>query len=535
MKKENLLKFRCAAFLFFIVFILYFRTLNAPFLLDDLSRITSNPDIKNISLISEKLIFKYSGKKNSYKNDPSRPVVYFTYALNYWLSGLKTFSYHFVNLIIHYLNSLFVFFLLLKIYGFSTVKNEGTSIFVPMLCATLFAVHPVNTSCVSYVYNRADLLGTMFYVLSLLAFLGFVKNGKLLYLLSLCSFAFALFSKQYAVTLPAVVIALDYLIVSEYNWKEFRKRLVAHAGYWVMFILYLSFRYLYFGAIGDLEAHFAKPALNYLIFAPYAYFRYFVTFFIPWNICIDHNVKFENINQVFFVVSYVIIAGSVFFVLNCIYRKKNSMKIIIFFLIWFFITLSPTSTILPTTTYIADNRLYLSGIGLMGLIFHFGCKVEFQKSNRSKFIIILAMYCLIMFGIAANQNEKYRKPERLWSDVIRKYPTHARGHLNYGFELYGSENYKGALKEFELTKKLDPGKPLAYNNAGMVLIELGKPDLARFEFEKVIRLDKEFCLPYTNLGYLKYLKKEFEEAEKYYKKAIEIDSRKSVNYNNLSI
>ncbi|MBN1383694.1 MAG: hypothetical protein JW983_02270, partial [Elusimicrobia bacterium] len=101
--------------IFLATTVVYYNSLHVPFLLDDIAKIVNNPDIKNLSNLKTKLIYPYSKNKVYERNDPSRPVVYFTYALNYYFGKLNTFGYHLFNIIIHVFNAILLFFLTKKI------------------------------------------------------------------------------------------------------------------------------------------------------------------------------------------------------------------------------------------------------------------------------------------------------------------------------------------------------------------------------------------------------------------------------------
>ena len=93
-------------------------------------------------------------------------------------------------------------------------SDDGQSLFLSAGTALLFAVHPMNTESVAYIYHRSESLSTAFYLLSLILFLMSVERGTFFLVLSLSSFAAGFFCKETAVTLPVVILAVDYLFLS---------------------------------------------------------------------------------------------------------------------------------------------------------------------------------------------------------------------------------------------------------------------------------------------------------------------------------
>src|SRR3989339_85736 len=180
--------------------IVYHNSLNAPFIFDDIPKIVENPDIQKLSNLKTKLIYKYNEQYHNFKrNDPSRPLVYLTFTLNYYFGKLNPFGYHLFNLIIHIFNAILVFFLAKKIIsviyekGSTPLENVNNKIggkpcganggskspfcnnvrelysltgltLFPFLVSLLFAIHPINTNTVTYIFSRSDLLANMFYI-----------------------------------------------------------------------------------------------------------------------------------------------------------------------------------------------------------------------------------------------------------------------------------------------------------------------------------------------------------------------------------
>ena len=146
--------------------LVYLNSLNAPFIFDENTKIVKNPDIRKLSGIASKLVYPYSKNKDQiYRNDPSRPLVYLTYAVNYHYGKLNTFGYHVFNVLLHALNAVLAFLFFSMILS-AVFRKDAVG--PPLIAALLFAVHPINTSAVNYVMGRSDLMSTAFYLLSII-------------------------------------------------------------------------------------------------------------------------------------------------------------------------------------------------------------------------------------------------------------------------------------------------------------------------------------------------------------------------------
>ena len=430
--------------------IVYHNSLKAPFIFDDMAKIVNNPDIQQLSNLKTKLIYKYSENNKVFeRNDPSRPLVYLTFTLNYYFGKLNPFGYHLFNLIIHIFNAILVFFLAKKIIsgiyekGSTPLENVNNKIggkpcgasggskspfcnnvrelysltgltLFPFLVSLLFAIHPINTNTVTYIFSRSDLLATFFYISSVLLFikatdknLPILKSFNPLYILSLICFILAIFSKQIAVTLPAIILIYDYIFLNEYKVSKVIEKKNYHIPYWLLFIGYLAFRYFYLGGIGDIEAESTWNRYSYLIIQPYIILRYLKMLLIPTGLSIDHIINPVKLYELKTIISFIFIIV-VFLSSYIVYRKKtNISKLILFSILWFFIILSPTSSIFPTTSPLVENRLYLSGIGFF-IIFVIMCflfvnlKAGFLSLVPNLFPIILLYGVMGIFNVPLN-------------------------------------------------------------------------------------------------------------------------------------
>ena len=143
---------------------IYSNTLKNGFVYDDEFTVVNNTLIKNFSNISKlftKEYFAASGEM-SY-----RPVVTFTYFIDYALYGLKPYGYHLTNLLLHALNGVILYIFLTLLF-----KPSQSSIFnLQLLISLLFATHPVLTEAVNAISFREDLLCFLFYISALIPYI----------------------------------------------------------------------------------------------------------------------------------------------------------------------------------------------------------------------------------------------------------------------------------------------------------------------------------------------------------------------------
>ena len=223
-----------------ITLITYSGSINNDFVWnwDDNEYIIENPVIKDISLNSLFTHFKI------YQLGNYHPLTTISYAIEYKLFGENPLPYHINNITLHLINSLLVFIFIKKLTG----KNEMAAI-----VSLLFAIHPLHTESVAWISERKDLLFTVFYLASLIFYMKYLKESvlddkniknkttssdKKVYIkkfipkanpfislirspLTISTFLFllSLFSKAMGVSLPVVLLLIDYLLKRKLNIK----------------------------------------------------------------------------------------------------------------------------------------------------------------------------------------------------------------------------------------------------------------------------------------------------------------------------
>jgi predicted membrane-bound mannosyltransferase len=151
-----------------------------------------------------------------------RPIVLVSFFLDFMLWGLNPFGFHLVNISIHLMNTLLVFFIITLL-----TKDRSLGLF----SGIFFGIHPVQTEVVNAIFNRGDLLATFFVFLSLFLYLRFLSIRKsYLYVLSLCVFVFALLSKEIAFVLIILLLATDFYFIADLRWKSVFTRLRFYLG-----------------------------------------------------------------------------------------------------------------------------------------------------------------------------------------------------------------------------------------------------------------------------------------------------------------
>jgi len=469
-----------AVVLLALTFGIYQGSLHGPFTFDDRPKIIDNPDIKDWQHIWAKLVYPYDAKREMTRNDPSRPVVYLSFAFNYALGKLDTFGYRLFNVLLHCLNALLLFActrLLMRL----AFKREGW--LFPAVAAALFAIHPICTSTVSYVFSRSDILALFFFLSSLLCFAHAVTGKHLRFLsypAALVCFALSFYSKQSAATLPVLLLLFDLVLLSAYDWRQVGRRVGYHLPFWALLVGMLLFRYLYFGTIGDLEAKTPLAAGPYFMTQGYSIVRYIQMILAPVGLCFDHGISpAKSFAEPQIIGSWLLIAAALVGLLLLGRRKQTpAAQLVIFYAGWFIINLAPTSSFLPTTAVIVENRVYIAGLawaGLLALCYYLPlCGKTCTKAAQVAFLCVALLHITLLTALATERNSLYADEVKLWKDVVEQYPKNGRAHMVLGNLYNERKDEDKAIEEFELVKELEPTRPDAQGNLASIYYKRGK-------------------------------------------------------------
>ncbi len=525
-----------------LTFLLYLPSLRAPFILDDLPKIIDNPEIRSLSQFKKSLDHSYPRiQRASNHNDPSRPLTYFTYFLNYQLRGLKPGTYHLFNVLLHIATTILLFFLIRKISS-SVFKIPSETI--PLLVAILFALHPVQASTVSYIFRRSDLLYAFFYLVSFYSFLPAVeKKSKLFLIFSLTSFIFSLLSKQSAITLPLILIIFDFIFLSNRNLIELKERLNLHKPFWIILLLYLGWRYFYLGGLGDLEALDRIKTSLYILNQPYILMKYIQILIVPKSLCLDPlMIPATSFFEFKIWASWLVLMGLAVLAFSLSFIRGWKSKVVQFSLLWFLIHLVPTSSFFSTTRLMVENRIYLAGIGfivaflsLFFVLFKLDLKLGFfAKQNFMGSLLFISI--LILFSLLTwRRNVVYGNPVLLWKEVVKLYPHHTMAYSHLGLAYQTKKNYEKAIAAFDQALLLDPNLTESYYNKGNLYLDKESYDKALECYRKVMDLEPNFSRSYHNAALIYARRKQFGEAQVLYEKAIQLDPTSAEAYYNLGL
>jgi len=524
-----------AFFVLALVLLAYSGSFNAQFHLDDIVKIQDNPAIKDIGNVPR---YFYPAEGNyPLKMLEFRPVQYATLALDYHLFGLEPWSYHLFNLLLHLIDCLLVFTAVRLVLrkGGADDKASYTTAFVT---ASVFALHPLQTSTVMYLSNgRSVMLAGMFYLLGFISYVRAREAGEkkryAWYALSPVSYLLGLLSKEIAVTLPAVIIAYDYLIYRRAagGIRGVIKRIPWYASYLAALGLFVAWKTAVHGYAVVREAPY--PVVDYLMSEAKVFLLYLRLAVLPVNLNADYSLPLTTSLSAGVLLGFAAFAA----VLAVLYLFRKREPVAVFFGLWFIVLLLPESTVVPFRDIAVEYRMYLPLAGLIAAVCTVAMKIRVGKGDRKAAIGLFAAV-LAVFGFMSFQRiNVYRTETSYWSDVAEKSPWSGRAHTNLGRALLMNKSYNEAVSELSKALVVEPDylqSDVTLYNLGMCYYENGDMKTAAGYFEAAIGVNPSYPESYRKLGDAYGIMGRPEDAARMLKKALELGGHNPDTERNLA-
>lgn len=547
-------------------FLAYANSFTVPFQFDDDAYIVNNPIIRTFHYFTSPGDIRILTERTPTAVPPAlryafttRMLGYLTFAVNYRLHGLDVAGYHAVNLAIHILNGIFVFLILQATLG--TARSAGkeggavsTGEFIAGLVALIFVSHPVQTQAVTYISQRFASLAAFFYLLSFLLYIGFIRSGrwrKAVYAGSLASAAAAMLTKEFAITLPVMLALYDVTFLPGSR----RDRIRRLAPFAATLAIIPALVFLQQGSLQSLDSTMRTitaadssgiPRSHYLLTQFRVVALYLRLLFIPVGQNVDHDVPVYTslfAPQVLFSFLLLLSLFSAALWLHGVSKRKPEhpeLRLAAFGILWFFITLSVESSIIPLGELVAEYRLYLPSVGLIAsvvsLVFFAMRRFAQQGVLRPALAYGLCALVIIPLLIATSlRNTVWASETALWEDAARKSPGRVRPHQNLGLYYGRKGRLEEAKRELTAALALDPANFELHNNLGVIYKQLGEYDHAVQEYTTVLSLSPRDVMARYNLGNLYLAQGRIPEAVREYEKTVELIPEYDEAHNNLGI
>jgi tetratricopeptide (TPR) repeat protein len=443
-----------------------------------------------------------------------RPVSLFTLGLNWYFGQDNVYGYHLVNIAIHIVTAIALFFCLLTISDTPNMTsfNRGNAIFVALTGTLLWALNPVQTQAVTYIVQRMASLATMFYLLAILFYLygriALILPEKLFYFSGVfVLFFLSLGSKENAITLPFILVMAEVIFFADLQNKRVRKIILRSLLALIMVCLLAIIFIFVEGSFSSwlntaYEGRFFSLSER-LLTESRIVVKYISQIFypIPPRLSLSHDVVVSrSLVEPWTTFPSIILLMSLA-LLGAVSIKKNPL--LAFAILFFLINHVVESTILPLEL-VFEHRNYLPSLFLFAPVASFVksginryChEIKYISSLLTLFIIVI----IIMFGAGTYiRNFDWMTTQSLWFDALKKAPNSFRPAYFSALWLQDNGYPQQALPLFERSfnfaeQARDQNLARVFSLLGISSIYLvdGQLDKGIYFLNKTLEIDNKF-------------------------------------------
>jgi Flp pilus assembly protein TadD len=462
---------------------------------DDVHVVQSNIFIQSLENIP--LFFKDPSTYSSVsRNQQYRPMVSVSLAIDYWLAkGPAPFWYHASTLFWYSIQCVLMYSIVLKIINIS-IKHRFNP-YVSLIIVAWYALHTANAETINYISARSDSLSTCWVIIALAIFIHFPRHQK--WGFYLIPFIIASLFKQTAIVFPALLTLYALLFDKKASFGElinvktraplYRSLIASTGACWVTALMLGIF-------LKSMDPATYTPGgdsiYRYIITQPFVLFHYISNFILPVHLALDADwpLLSSMIDDRFFIGVSVIILMMWAAIAS---SKHTTTRPITFGILWFFIALLPTSSIIPLADAMNDHRMFFPCIGLaLSVVYSLYYDVLRHEKWLEQNHLIPSFFFLSLLIISAyaygtyQRNNVWRTEESLWHDAAIKYPQNARALMAYGIALMQRNQDKLAEHYFLQARQYAPDYSYIYVQLGLLNQKYGRNKEAEQYFDQAV-------------------------------------------------
>ncbi|MCX5848919.1 MAG: tetratricopeptide repeat protein [Deltaproteobacteria bacterium] len=428
------------------------------------------------------------------------PLIWLSFMLDYQFYGLNAGGYHVTNLILHIMSTLLLFLLFNRMTG---------AIWKSAFVAALFALHPLHVESVAWIAERKDVLSAFFWMLTLCLYVSYTEKPAIRrYLLVLFSFTCALMSKPMVVTLPVIMILLDYWPLGRFESKKDNLilwQLKEKIPFFVLsaVLVIVTFQAPQNTSLKTLYAPYSKSSLDvFPLFSRIAnalvsFVTYLEKTFWPHDLAVfypflGHFPFWQVLGSVLLI---LVISAAVIVMVK-------RLPYLFFGWLWFAATIFPVIGVIQVGGFsMADRYTYIPLIGIFVMLAWGIPALIKREETRKKILFPAAIAVLTILAVLSwKQCGYWENSIYLLNHSLRVTKYNYLAHNNLASALLEKGKTQEAIYHYDQSIIIAPDYVLAYNNKGVIYAKCGQYQLAIENFNEAIRRKPDYANAYNNRG-----------------------------------
>jgi hypothetical protein len=449
------------------------------------------------------------------------PLTWLSHQLDISLFGLWAGGHHLTNLAIHIANTLLLCHLLFRLTG-----NPWRSAFV----AALFAIHPLHVESVVWVAERKDLLCSLFVMLTLHAYYRYTKGTRSAYLLALAGLVAALLAKPMAVTVPFLLLLLDFWPLNRISTTPWRRLcvekvpflIIAIASSVVTIIAQCSGGALVSTQQADIPLRLANAVVSITRYLRRTVWPTDLAALYPF----PRSIPVGQIAFSIFLIMTLMLAAIAW---------RQSRPYLLFGMLWFLGMLVPVSGLIQVGQQgMADRYTYLPLIGVFIGVVWLVADLAAARQIRTSFLVATSLIVLAACWLGTSTQLSYwRSSEALFQRALAVTSRNYVMHLNLGNEYKNTGRLNEAINEYLIAVGIMPLNPAPHCYLADGLHAAGRLDEAVGQYQVALRIKPNFPEAHNNLGATFYKQGKLAEAIVHYTEALRLNPNDPIARTNL--
>ena len=455
------------------------------------------------------------------------PMTWLSLILDYKLYGSSAGGYHVTNVLIHLVNTILLFLIFVKMTG---------ELWKCGFVAALFAIHPLHVESVAWIMERKDVLSTMFWLLTIVLYVYYTESLSLRYYVCVCvAFALALMSKPMVVTLPVVLLLLDYWPLKRFwggDIKTSRHLIIEKIPLFILSFIFSAITIYAQGHSGAMQSFDTFPFPDRLVNAIVSYVGYIAKMMLPVKLAFFYPYPTALSLWVVLFSGALLVAASLIS-----FKCRRIAPYLSMGWLWYLITMFPVCGMLQTGEQaMADRYTYVPLLGLF-IIVAWGIPDLLDKRPYQKYIMpVFAGAIIIVLTIQTfYQTGTWKNSRTLFEHAITVTEDNYVAHNNLGRYYMEQGNFAEATGHFRKAVNIKPGNEKFLNNFAVALFRQNKFDEANSFFVRAIAINPLFADSYYNAGDVYFFTGRHIEAAVMYRKALSLRGGNAYAENNLAV
>ncbi len=497
-------------------------------LIDDPIEVSGNPRVQ-AGLTLQNVIWCFS----SFFDGNWIPLTWLSLMLDTTVFGFRAGGYHFTNVLLHAADTVLLFAFL----------AQATGMQLRSACvAALFALHPLHVESVVWITERKDVLSVLFGLLSLLSYVRYAKSGSgWTYAACLLCFVASLLSKQTLVTLPCLLLLLDYWPLGRMSPKEppaGRRPQISKLLIEKLPFLAVSAAFSIIAVFAQRSGHGLKTFASMSLAvrgenAIVVYADYLAKAFVPRGLVVFYPHPGGQF-------AWTTIAGAAALLLAISAAALAGIRRYPFLFVgwaWYLGTLVPMIGIVQVGgQQMADRYMYFPIIGLFVALVWLICELVPAGALHARLLPTAALAGMAALGaLTFVQAGYWRDDVTLFSHAIESGPDNSFSRNKLGTAFVQRGQLPEAIEQFEQAIRLNPHAIDPRYNLGLIYQNMGRPQAAADLYRAVLVDNEEHPDAHNNLGAILLNSGQLAEAKKHFQRAVEIAPTRVEAFINLGV